>query len=334
MSSINHNISLFARTPFATVADFAKTEWLDLALGNKICDKQSDQLDWLHLEKKSVQNTPVGATLTVVQVEVNPVVTGFPLFRKLATELQDKIWVMVSLNYPRIITIVEENVDVVLHPDDNEYTVVGARRPKFLNTSKGALSAMVGVYRPMFELNPAKYHGEKKGVFVNPDIDCIDFASLLSLNGQLPPLDFIGALRFRGEFSSIRHVCLPAQEFHDNFQTVARIVQNLPLLESVVVEANYIDHTVNNILYMHFMIQDVHYTRPNRYPRSDMTIMVMDGGSPLVGAPAIGILFNKISDTTHRAGILETLGRVETMMRQEPNFPNRVLGAFNYHNFP
>ncbi|KAJ8064445.1 hypothetical protein OCU04_006783 [Sclerotinia nivalis] len=334
MSSINHNINLFARTPFATVAEFAKSEWLDLARGNKIGDKQSDRLDWLHLEKKSVKNTPVGAAPTVVQVAGRPAVTGFPLFCKLAIELQDKIWVMESLNYPRIITIVEENVDVALHPDDDEYTVVGAKRPKFLNACKGALSAMVGVYRPMFELDPARYHGEKKGVFVNPDVDCIDFASLLSLHGKAPPLDFIGALRYRGEFSKIRHVCLPAQEFHDNFQTVARIVQNLPLLESVVVEANHIDHTVNNTLYMHFMIQDVHYTRPNRYPRSDMTIMVMNGGSPLVGAPAIGVLFNKISDTTHRAGILETLGRVETMMRQEPNFPNRVLGAFNYHNFP
>lgn len=328
----SNNIRMFARTPLATAAEFAKSEWLDLALATKIGDQQSDQFAWLHLEKKSAPRTPVGAVGPVVQVAVKPVATSFPLFHQLAVELQNKIWIMESFNYPRIVAIVEEDVDVTIHPNDDQYTVHGARRPRFLNSCRGALSAMVGVYRPMFELDPAKYHGDKKGIFINPDIDRIHFVSHLFLRGQAPPLNFIGALRYRGEFAMIRHVCLPVQEFHGNFQTLAQMIQSMPLLESTVVEANEVDITLNHTISMQFMFQDVHYCRPNRQRRSDMVIMVWNGRIPLIGLPAIDVIFNTITNPTHRAGILETLGRVETMMRQESNFPDRVLGVFNYRN--
>ncbi|ESZ99384.1 hypothetical protein SBOR_0254 [Sclerotinia borealis F-4128] len=332
MSSIDYNISLFAGTPIATVAEFTRAQWLDLALVAKIDDQQVERLGWLDLEKNSGPHTPVGAIVPVVQVMAPPPASSFQLFGELAIELRNKIWAMVSSDHSRIITIIEEDVNVAIHPNDDEYTVTGAKRPRFLRTCKGALTAMVGVYRPMFHLDSSKYHGEKKGVFVNPDVDVIDFVSLRFLHGQAPPLGYISALKYRGEFSMIRHVCLPVQEFHDNFQKVARMIREIPLLESVVVEANLIDLTLPDDRYLQFEFQDVHYTRPNRSPRSDMTIKAMNGGFPLVGLPAIGLLFNRITNLTHRAGVMETLGRIETMMRQESNFPDRVLGQFNYHN--
>lgn len=299
-------ISLFARTPLATAAEFAKSEWLDLAFLNNVNDQGSDRLGWLDLEKNSRVCTPDGDANQVAQVIARPAATSFPLFGKLVVELQNKIWVMVSLRHSRIIKIVEEDVDVSIHPNDDEYTVTGAKRPKFVNACKGALSAMVGVYRPMFHLDPSQYHGHKKGVFVNPDIDVIDFVSLRFLRGKSPPLNYIGALKYRADFSMIRHVCFPVQEFHDNFKNVAKIVQQLPKLESVVVEADLIDRSLTDTLYLQFEFEDINYTRPYRLPRSDMVLKVVENGIPFFGTAAIGILFAIINNLTHRAGILES----------------------------
>ncbi|QSZ35864.1 hypothetical protein DSL72_006986 [Monilinia vaccinii-corymbosi] len=333
MTPIHFNIRLFARTPPATAAEFARSRWLDLALRHKVGDPRLDRLGWLDLEKNSRVCTPVGSGIPVAQVDARPAVTSFPLFGKLAVEIQNQIWTIVSLNYPRVITMIEEDVDVVLYPNDDEYTVLGAKRPRFLNSCKGALSAMVSIYQPMFQLNPSHYHGNKKGVLVNPDIDLINFISLRFLHGQAPPLNYIGGIKHRGEFGMLRHVCLPIQEFHDNLQKVAKVIQQLPLLESVIVVAHLVDLTIPDALRMEFWIQDINFTRPDRKPRSDMQIKVKNRkGPPLVGAAAISLLFSRIASLTHRAGILESLGRVETMMRQEPNFPNRVLAQFFYRN--
>ncbi|TGO85285.1 hypothetical protein BPOR_0412g00050 [Botrytis porri] len=301
----------FANIPLASVTDFKKASWLDLALARKY--------------------KPLGQNIAVVQaVARKKVATDFSLFPELATELQNKIWVMASLKFPRFISIIEEDVDVATHPNYDQYRVIGAMRPRLLYTCKGALSAMAGSYRPMFELDASKYHGIKKGVMVNPDIDIIDFVSLLSV--RTPPLNFVGALLNPGEFSMIRHICLPIQEFHDNFQAVTGVIRNLPLLESVVVETDQVDLTLPNPLHIEFVFADICYARPGRAPRTEMTIMVKHGGFHFIGAQAIGILFNDVTNLTHQAGILESLAKMNSMMRQEANFPNKVLASFNYRN--
>ncbi|KAB8299843.1 hypothetical protein EYC80_000089 [Monilinia laxa] len=168
MSSFHFNIRTFARTPSATAAEFDKSEWLDLAIYNKFGGQLLDRLGWLDLEKNSRVCTPVGGDNPVAQVIARPVAASFPSFGKLVVEIQNKIWEMVSLNHSRIITMIEEDVDVTLHPNDDEYTVIGAKRPQFLNSCKGALSAMVGIYQPMFQLNPSHYHGNKRESFYQP----------------------------------------------------------------------------------------------------------------------------------------------------------------------
>ncbi|KAF7941474.1 hypothetical protein BELL_0215g00100 [Botrytis elliptica] len=332
MSSTHNNMSWFANMPLASVADFKNAAWLDLALTRKfVGEKPLMQLDWLNLEVKSGRNKPLGQNFAVVQaVARKQVATKFSLFPELPTELQNKIWVMASLKCSRFISIVEENVDVATHPDADQYRVIGATRPRFLYTCKAAVSAMVGIYIPMFQLDASKYHGTKKGVMVNPAIDIIDFVSLL--NFQTPPLDYVGALLNPGELSMIRNICLPMQEFHDNFQAVARVIRNLPLLETVVVETEQVDPTLSNTLQIEFVFADIHYARPNRSPRTEMTIMVMYGGLHFIGAQAIGILFNDVTTLTHQAGILESLAKVNLMMRQESNFPDKVLASFIYRN--
>ncbi|TGO22238.1 hypothetical protein BPAE_0176g00030 [Botrytis paeoniae] len=333
MSSTHNNMSWLANMPLASIADFETAAWLDLALTRKFVGKKPlMRLNWLNLEVKSVRYKPFGQNFAVVQaVARKQVATNFSLFPELATELQNKIWVMASLKCSRFITIVEENVNVATHPDDDQYRVIGATRPRLLYTCKGALSAMVGIYKPMLQLNASKYHGTKKGVMVNPDIDIIDFVSLL--NFQTPPLDFVGALLNSGELSMIRHICLPVQEFHDNFQAVARVIRNLPLLESVVVETEQVDLTLSDTLHIEFVFADICYARPGRSSRTEMTIMVMHGGFHFIGAQAIGILFNDVTNLTHQAGILESLAKINLMMRQEANFPDKILASFNYRNF-
>ncbi|TGO48902.1 hypothetical protein BCON_0226g00110 [Botryotinia convoluta] len=333
MSSTHNNMSWFANMPLASIADFDNAAWLDLALTrNFVGGKPVMRLNWLNLEVKSVRYKPFGENIAVVQaVARKPAATNFSLFPELATELQNKIWIMASLKCSRFITIVEENVDIATHPNDDQYRVIGATRPRLLYTCKGALSAMVGTYKPMFQLNASKYHGTKKGVMVNPDIDIIDFVSLLYF--QTPPLDFVGALLNPGELSMIRHICLPVQEFHDNFQAVARVIRNLPLLYSVVVETEQVDLTLSDTLHIEFVFADIRYARPDRSPRTEMTIMVMHGGFPFIGAQAIGILFNDVTNLTHQAGILESLAKMNLMMRQEANFPDKILAHFNYRNF-
>ncbi|KAF5879690.1 uncharacterized protein Bfra_006897 [Botrytis fragariae] len=328
----SNNMSWFASMPLASVADFENAAWLDLALTRKfVGEKPLMQLNWLDLEVKSVRYKPLGQNIAVVQaVARKQVATSFSLFPELATELQNKIWVMASLRCSRFISIVEENVDVATHPDDDQYRVIGATRPRLLYTCKGAVSAMVGIYRPMFQLDASKYHGTKKGVMVNPDIDIIDFVSLL--NFQTPPLDFVGALLNPGELYMVRHICLPMQEFHDNFQAVARIIRNLPLLESVVVETDQVDLTLSDTLHIKFVFADICYARPGRSPRTEMTIMVMHGGFHFIGAQAISILFNDVTNLTHQAGILESLAKMNLMMRQEANFPDKIFASFNYRN--
>ncbi|KAM0147425.1 hypothetical protein ACHAQE_003366 [Botrytis cinerea] len=331
MCSIHDNIRWFANMPLATIADFEKAAWLDLALTRKLIGrKPMMRLNWLNLEVKSVRYKPFGENIAVVQAP-KPVATTFSFFTELATELQNKIWIMASLECSRFITIIEENVDVSTHPNDDQYTVIGAKRPRVLYTCKGALSAMVGIYKPMFHLNSSRYHGAKKGVMVNPDIDTIDFVSLLDF--QTPPLDFVGALLNPGELSGVRHVCLPVQEFHDNFQSVAQVIRNLPSLDTVAVETEQVDLTLPDTLHIQFLFADIRYARPDRSPRTEMTIMVMYGGNLFIGAQAIGILFNDVTNLTHQAGILESLAKMNLMMRQEPNFPDRVLASFNYRNF-
>ncbi|KAA8572995.1 hypothetical protein EYC84_003539 [Monilinia fructicola] len=231
MSSIHFNIRMFARTPSATAAEFNKSEWLDLAMGNKSGGQLLDRFGWLDLEKNSRVCTPVGGDTPVAQVIARPLAASFPLFGKLVVEIQNKIWEMVSLNHSRIITMIEEDVDVTLHPHDDEYTVIGAKRPHFLNSCKGALSAMVGIYQPMFQLNPSHYHGNKRGVFINPQIDVIHLISLRSFRGEAPPWNFVGSLKNREEFRKIRHICLPIHEFHENLQKLAQVVRQLPLLD-------------------------------------------------------------------------------------------------------
>ncbi|KAG4027796.1 hypothetical protein MFRU_027g00850 [Monilinia fructicola] len=332
MSSIHFNIRMFARTPSATAAEFNKSEWLDLAMGNKSGGQLLDRFGWLDLEKNSRVCTPVGGDTPVAQVIARPLAASFPLFGKLVVEIQNKIWEMVSLNHSRIITMIEEDVDVTLHPHDDEYTVIGAKRPHFLNSCKGALSAMVGIYQPMFQLNPSHYHGNKRGVFINPQIDVIHLISLRSFRGEAPPWNFVGSLKNREEFRKIRHICLPIHEFHENLQKLAQVVRQLPLLESVMVMAHLVDLTIPHTFHMDFMIQDVKFSRPDRRPRSDMQIHVMNGRIPLFGAAATELLFSRIGSLNHKAGIMESLGRVETMMRQEQNFPNRVFARFICRN--
>ncbi|KAI9646900.1 hypothetical protein NHQ30_004900 [Ciborinia camelliae] len=323
MSSLEHNTSLFARTPRAGFDEFQRLEWLDLAYTSHL-------QGWLKFHKHDRARIPVRNFVPVAQVIDKPPTRNFPAFTKLPVEIQDKIWVMVSLRHRRVIAIVEEDVDVTLHPNDDEYTTNGAKRPNFVNACKGALNAMVGVYRPMFQLHPSIYHGTKKGVLVNPDIDIVEFISLRFL-GQQPPLNYIGALKNPGDFAMIRHVCLPVKEFHQNFANVRQIIRNLPLLESAVVEANLVDHTLQTPFFVEFSFEDICFTRQTREPRTDMTIMVMIGGQPIIGGRAIAALFTRITDLRHQAGIMESLSKMELMMRLEPNFPSKVLGAFNYY---
>ncbi|TGO39415.1 hypothetical protein BHYA_0054g00110 [Botrytis hyacinthi] len=328
----SNNMSWFASMPLASLADFENAAWLDLALTRKfVGEKPLMRLNWLNLEVKSVKYKPLGQNIAVVQaVARKKVATNFSFFPELPTELQNKIWVMASLKFSRFISIVEEDVDVATHSDADQYRVIGATRPRLLYTCKGAVSAMVGIYRPMFQLDASKYHGTKKGVMVNPDIDIIDFVSLL--NFQTPPLDFVGALLNPGELSMIRNICFPMQEFHDNFQAVARVIRNLPLLETMVVETDQVDPTLSDTLHIEFVFADIHYARPSRSPRTEMTIMVMHGGFHFIGAQAIEILFNDLTNPTHQAGILESLAKVNMMMRNEANFPDKILASFVYRN--
>ncbi|KAF7957501.1 hypothetical protein EAE96_003078 [Botrytis aclada] len=333
MSSTHNNMSLFAKIPLASIADFEHAAWLDPALTRKFVGvKAVMQFDWLNLEVKSVRYKPSGKYIAVVQAaRRKPVAKKFSLFPKLATELQNKIWIMASLKYPRFITIVEENVNVATHPNADQYRVIGATRPIPLHSCKGAMSAMAGIYKPMLQLDASKYHGTKKGVMVNPDIDIIDFVTLV--NFQTPPLDWVGALLNPGELSMIRNVCLPVQEFHDNFEAMTRVIRSLPLLETMVVEATQVDLTLPDIFHIEFVFADICYARPDRSPRTEMTIMVMHGGHHFIGGQAIAMLFNDVTNLTHQAGILESLSKLNLMMRQEPNFPDKILAAFTYRNF-
>ncbi|KAF7904132.1 hypothetical protein EAF00_001466 [Botryotinia globosa] len=333
MSSTHNNMSRFANMPLASLADFENAAWLDLALTRKfVGEKPSMRLNWLNLEVKSVRYKPLGQNIAVVQVVARKKVaaTNFSMFPELPTELQNKIWVMASLKFSRFVSIIEENVDIATQPDADQYRVIGATRPRLLYTCKGAVSAMVGIYRPMFQLDASKYHGTKKGIMVNPDIDIVDFVSLL--NFQTPPLDFGGALLNPGDLSMIRNICFPIQEFHDNFEAVTRFIRNLPLLETMVVETNQVDPTLSSTLNIEFVFADIHYARPGRSPRTEMTIMVMRGGFHFIGAQAIAILFNDVTNPTHQAGILESLAKVNMMMRKEANFPNKILASFVYRN--
>lgn len=343
--------AIFDKLPFGTPSEFANFQWLDVTVLKEVIDRQAkihEHLDlivpkgfmyrpweiqkWSKYEEKSQVSLPVGERAWVAQT--GPQLGGFPKFGELVPEIQNKIWVALSLMTPgRCIVIREEDVNLTTHPNADDYTVIGARRPMFLNTCKGALSAMVGIYRPMFQLRSRNCRAAKKGVFVNPDIDLIKFIALRDRGGS-PPLDYINALEYPAQFAMIRHTNLPIPQFHNNLQRVARIITNLPRLESLSVEA-MLDDPALLPGYTHvtrFTFEDVKYVRPLREPRNDMQIMVMNGPTPLNGIVAINFLFSMHPNTTHKATIFESLGRVETLFRQEPNCPDRVFAMFYFRN--
>ncbi|PQE16831.1 hypothetical protein CJF30_00003546 [Rutstroemia sp. NJR-2017a BBW] len=223
---------------------------------------------------------------------------SFALFQNLPQEIQNKIWVMKSLNHPRVITITEVA--------GSDFNVTGARRPRFLRTCKAVVSAMVPVYKPLFAV-----HGSNKAVYVNADIDVVHLHSNMSLGYYSPKLGFQAALQHSADFKQIRHLCLDAGGFEHEFSKVANIIRALPNLETFV---------------------DQHLTHPHRVdaPRLDMVIKVKCAGGMLSGPAAIRAIFQEVTNQTHQARLLTILSRVETMMRQEKGFPASVIGQFNY----
>ncbi|PQE12172.1 hypothetical protein CJF31_00000339 [Rutstroemia sp. NJR-2017a BVV2] len=300
---------------FPCAADHLKElkslQWLDLA--TLAPTKHTYTPDALDLAVKSLPQHAFKPT-KVAQIE-----GSFTLFQNLPQEIQNKVWVMKALTHPRVITIA--------HVTDFVYTVTGARRPRFLQTCKAALSAMVPVYKPLFAV-----YGSNKAVYVNVDIDVVHLHSHMSLSYYTPKLGFQTALQHAADFKLIRHLCLDADGFEDDFPKVAKIIRALPNLETVRIEENTTDYGRNQDFFLKLQFEDQYITYPNRVdaPRLDMVIKVKCAGGVLSGPAAIQAIFQEVTNQTHQARILAIFGRVETMMRKEKGFPASVIGQFNY----
>jgi hypothetical protein len=290
-------------------------QWLDLA--TLASTKHTYTRDALDLAVKSFPHHVFKPT-KVAQIE-----SSFTFFQNLPQEIQNKIWMMEALTHPRVITFAE------LENDISEYIVTGARRPRFLQTCKAALSAMVPLYKPLFAV-----HSSNKAVYVNVDIDVVHLHSNMYYSSYLPKLGFQTALQHAADFQLIRHLCLDAVGLDESFSKVAEIVRSLPNLETVRVEDEVIDLGRDKDFSLKVEFQDQYLTCPNRVdgPRLDMVIKVNSLEGVLSGPAAIQAIFEEVTDQEHQARILSIFGRVETMMRQEHGFPTSVIGQFNYLN--
>ncbi|PQE23684.1 hypothetical protein CJF32_00009157 [Rutstroemia sp. NJR-2017a WRK4] len=303
---------------FPVAADHLKElkslQWLDLAtLAPTKHAYAHNSHNALDLAVKSVPQHAFKPT-KVAQIK-----GSFTLFQNLPQEIQNKIWLMKSLNHPRVITIAEVAGSV--------YTVTGARRPRFFKTCKAVVGAMVSVYKPLFAI-----HGSNKAVYVNADIDVVHLHSNMSLGYYAPKLGFQAALRHGAEFKLIRHLCLDAAGFERDFAKVANIIRALPNLETVRIEENTTDYGRNQDFFLNLQFVDQYLTHPHRVdaPRLDMVIKVKCAEGMLSGPAAIRAIFQEVTNLHHQARLLTILSRVETMMRKEKGFPASVIGQFNY----
>jgi hypothetical protein len=289
-------------------------QWLDLA--TLASTKHTYTRDALDLAVKSFPQ------YTFKPAKVAQIEGLFTLFQNLPLEIQNRVWIMKALTHPRVITITEDERAV--------YTVTGARRPRFLQTCKAALSAMVPLYKPLFAV-----HGSNKAVYVNADIDVVHLHLDMWYTYSPARLGFQTALQHPAEFQLIRHLCLDAGGFVEEFGKVAEIIRSLPNLETVRVEEGVIDLGRDKDFFLKVEFQDQYLTCPNRVdgPRLDMVIKVKSLEGVLSGPAAIQAIFEEVTDQTLQARILTIFGRVETMMRQENGFPATVIGQFNYINW-
>ncbi|KAM3075445.1 hypothetical protein ACMFMG_007592 [Clarireedia jacksonii] len=293
------------------IKELKSVQWLDLA--TLASTKPTYIHDALDLAVKSPSQHVFKPT-KVARIE-----GSFSLFRNLPKEIQNKVWVMKALSHPRVITITEVNSSI--------YTVTGARRPRFLQTCKTALRAMIPLYKPLFAV-----HGSTKAVYVNVELDVVHLHSL-GWYGNFPPkFTFQSALQRGADFQLIRHLCLDAAGFDEDFGKVAEIIRALPNLETVRVEEKFIDFDRDEDFFLMVQFEDQYLTCPNHVdgPRLEMSIKVKCPEGVLSGPAAVQAIFEEVTNQAYQARLLTTLGRVETMMRQENSFPANVIGQFNY----